>query len=32
VAGETDREWGRTIVMDEAVKQRVDAMWADLGL
>ena len=31
-AGETDREWGRTIVMDEAVKQRVDAMWADLGL
>ncbi len=30
--GETDREWGRTIVMDEAVKQRVDAMWADLGL
>ncbi|MDQ5881909.1 MAG: 4-hydroxy-3-polyprenylbenzoate decarboxylase [Pseudomonadota bacterium] len=30
--GETEREWGRTIVMDEAVKQRVDAMWADLGL
>jgi 4-hydroxy-3-polyprenylbenzoate decarboxylase len=30
--GETDREWGRSIVMDEAVKQRVDAMWADLGL
>ncbi|MBK8523465.1 MAG: 4-hydroxy-3-polyprenylbenzoate decarboxylase [Betaproteobacteria bacterium] len=30
--GETDREWGRTIVMDEAVKQRVDAMWAELGL
>ncbi len=30
--GETDREWGRTIVMDEAVKQRVDAMWASLGL
>ncbi|MBI1904819.1 MAG: 4-hydroxy-3-polyprenylbenzoate decarboxylase [Rhodocyclales bacterium] len=30
--GETMREWGRTIVMDEAVKQRVDAMWDDLGL
>ncbi|MBE0510717.1 MAG: 4-hydroxy-3-polyprenylbenzoate decarboxylase [Gammaproteobacteria bacterium] len=30
--GETDREWGTPIVMDEAVKQRVDAMWAELGL
>ncbi|MBK9444768.1 MAG: 4-hydroxy-3-polyprenylbenzoate decarboxylase [Betaproteobacteria bacterium] len=30
--GETEREWGRSIVMDEAVKQRVDAMWAELGL
>jgi 4-hydroxy-3-polyprenylbenzoate decarboxylase len=30
--GETTREWGRTIVMDEAVKQRVDAMWDELGL
>ncbi|MBI2306959.1 MAG: 4-hydroxy-3-polyprenylbenzoate decarboxylase [Rhodocyclales bacterium] len=30
--GETDREWGRTIVMDEAVKRRVDAMWQELGL
>jgi 4-hydroxy-3-polyprenylbenzoate decarboxylase len=30
--GETSREWGRTIVMDEAVKQRVDALWAELGL
>ena len=30
--GETQREWGRPIVMDAAVKQRVDAMWADLGL
>ncbi len=30
--GETDREWGRTIVMDEAVKQRVDALWQQLGL
>ena len=30
--GETDREWGEPITMDEAVKQRVDDMWADLGL
>ena len=30
--GETDREWGTPIVMDEAVKQRVDAMWGELGL
>lgn len=31
-AGETTREWGRPIVMDAAVKARVDAMWKDLGL
>jgi 4-hydroxy-3-polyprenylbenzoate decarboxylase len=31
-AGETNREWGRTIVMDADVKRRVDAMWDDLGL
>lgn len=31
-AGETQREWGTPIVMDEAVKQRVDAMWSKLGL
>ena len=30
--GETEREWGRTIEMDAAVKQRVDAIWQDLGL
>lgn len=30
--GETTREWGTPIVMDEAVKTRVDAMWQDLGL
>ena len=30
--GETQREWGRPIVMDAAVKQRVDALWGDLGL
>ncbi len=30
--GETNREWGRPIVMDEAVKRRVDAIWQDLGL
>jgi 4-hydroxy-3-polyprenylbenzoate decarboxylase len=30
--GETQREWGRPIAMDGAVKQRVDKMWAHLGL
>ena len=30
--GETTREWGRVIVQDEAVKQRVDALWAELGI
>jgi 4-hydroxy-3-polyprenylbenzoate decarboxylase len=30
--GETTREWGRPIVMDDAVKQRVDALWDQLGL
>ena len=30
--GETQREWGTPIVMDEAVKRRVDAMWDELGL
>ncbi len=30
--GETSREWGRPIVMDEAVKRRVDEMWRELGL
>jgi 4-hydroxy-3-polyprenylbenzoate decarboxylase len=30
--GETQREWGTPIVMDEAVKQRVDSMWNGLGL
>ncbi len=30
--GETQREWGTPIVMDAAVKQRVDAMWGELGL
>jgi 4-hydroxy-3-polyprenylbenzoate decarboxylase len=30
--GETQREWGRLIRMDDDVKQRVDAMWPELGL
>jgi 4-hydroxy-3-polyprenylbenzoate decarboxylase len=30
--GETSREWGRTIVMDEAVKQRVNQLWKEIGL
>ncbi|HUG77887.1 MAG TPA: 4-hydroxy-3-polyprenylbenzoate decarboxylase [Burkholderiales bacterium] len=31
-AGETARRWGRPIVMDAAVKRRVDAVWGELGL
>ena len=30
--GETQREWGTPIVMDAAVKARVDALWDTLGL
>ncbi len=30
--GETDREWGKTIVMDEAVKKRVDEIWDSLEI
>ncbi|MFA9441028.1 4-hydroxy-3-polyprenylbenzoate decarboxylase [Uliginosibacterium sp. sgz301328] len=30
--GETHREWGRAIAMDDDVKRRVDEMWASLGL
>ncbi len=29
--GETTREWGKPIVMNESVKQKVDAMWTELG-
>ncbi|MDX5434329.1 MAG: UbiD family decarboxylase, partial [Halomonas sp.] len=30
--GETDREWGTPIVMDEAVKARVSERWNELGI
>ncbi|MDT0595347.1 4-hydroxy-3-polyprenylbenzoate decarboxylase [Glaciecola petra] len=30
--GETDREWGTPIVMDEAIKQKIDDLWPELGL
>jgi 4-hydroxy-3-polyprenylbenzoate decarboxylase len=30
--GETTREWGEPIEMDPQVKQRVDDIWADLGI
>ncbi len=30
--GETMREWGRPIIMDAAVKARVDEIWKNLGL
>ena len=30
--GETSRQWGTPITMDQEVKARVDAMWNELGL
>lgn len=30
--GETNREWGIPIVMDEATKKRVDSIWTELGI
>ena len=30
--GETHRQWGRPIRMSEAVKQRVDELWGQLGI
>ena len=30
--GETDRAWGRPIVMGREVLERVDAMWESLGI
>ncbi|MBK1719278.1 4-hydroxy-3-polyprenylbenzoate decarboxylase [Thiocystis violacea] len=30
--GETTREWGQPIRMDEEVRERVDRVWADLGI
>ncbi|TQV89237.1 4-hydroxy-3-polyprenylbenzoate decarboxylase [Aliikangiella coralliicola] len=30
--GETNREWGESIEMDEKTKQRVDEIWPSLGL
>lgn len=30
--GETTREWGEPITMDDAVKQRIDAIWDELDI
>lgn len=30
--GETDREWGEPIAMDDKVKQRVNDLWNELGI
>ena len=30
--GETERRWGRPIVMDAQTKSRVDSLWGELGL
>jgi 4-hydroxy-3-polyprenylbenzoate decarboxylase len=29
--GETSREWGKTIAMDDEVKRRIDTVWESLG-
>ncbi|PKF60281.1 4-hydroxy-3-polyprenylbenzoate decarboxylase [Psychromonas sp. psych-6C06] len=31
-AGETDREWGVPIVMDEKVKDKIDTLWQELDI
>ena len=30
--GETTREWGESIEMDENVKQKIDSVWEELGI
>lgn len=30
--GETQREWGRPIVMSPEIKQKIDEIWAELGI
>ena len=30
--GETRREWGQPIKMDDAVKQRIDELWDELDI
>ncbi len=30
--GETSRQWGEPIAMDDATRRRVDALWGELGL
>ncbi len=30
--GETDREWGEPIVMDDSIKQAVDEIWSELDI
>jgi 4-hydroxy-3-polyprenylbenzoate decarboxylase len=32
LAGESDRHWGRPIAMSAEIRERVDAMWATLGI
>ena len=30
--GETDREWGNPIIMDDTIKSRIDELWDELGI
>jgi 4-hydroxy-3-polyprenylbenzoate decarboxylase len=30
--GETNREWGKEIAMEQSVIDRIDSIWAEMGL
>lgn len=30
--GETNREWGKPIIMNESIKKRIDEIWDELGI
>ena len=32
LAGESNRQWGRPIAMSEEIRERVDALWTELGI
>jgi len=32
LGGESERRWGRPIAMSQAIRERVDAMWSELGI
>jgi 4-hydroxy-3-polyprenylbenzoate decarboxylase len=32
LGGESERRWGRPIAMSQEIRERVDAMWSELGI